>query len=126
MDELIGRLTQQAGVDAGTAQQAVRIIFSFLYQEGPSDKMVELAGKIPGAAAYIEPSEHGTASSLSGLGGLMGGGAMAVLGKLQALGLGMGEIQGITQETVAFAREKAGASLVNEVVAAIPGLSQFV
>ena len=39
----------------------------------------------------------------------MGGGAMEVLGKLQAIGLGMGEIQGVTKETVDFAREKAGA-----------------
>ena len=41
-----------------------------------------------------------------GLGGLMGGGAMAVLGKLQALGLGMGEIQSVTQETIDFARRE--------------------
>jgi hypothetical protein len=51
---------------------------------------------------------------------------MAVLGKLQGLGLGMGEIQGVTQETVNFARERGGADLVNDIVASIPGLSQFV
>jgi hypothetical protein len=56
----------------------------------------------------------------------MGGAAMEVLGKLQALGLGMGEIQGVTQETVSFARQKGGSDLVDDIVASIPGLSQFV
>ena len=47
-------------------------------------------------------------------------------GELQGLGLGMGEIQGVTQETISFAKEKSGEELVNEIVSAIPGLSQFV
>jgi hypothetical protein len=38
----------------------------------------------------------------------------------------MGQIQGVTQETVDFAREKAGEEIINEIVASIPGLSQFV
>ena len=59
-------------------------------------------------------------------GGMMGGGAMAVLGELQGLGLDMGEIQGVTQETISFAKEKGGEDLVNDIVSAIPGLGQFV
>jgi hypothetical protein len=54
----------------------------------------------------------------------MGGGAM-VLSRLQAIGLGMGDIRA-SKETVDFAREKAGADLVNDVVGSIPGLGQFV
>jgi hypothetical protein len=56
----------------------------------------------------------------------MGSGAMAVLGELQGLGLGMGQIQGVTKETVDFARERAGDDVVNDIVASIPGLGQFV
>jgi hypothetical protein len=126
MEELIGRLTRDVGVDAGKARDAVRIIFTFLYREGPRERMAEFAGKFPDAADYIDTADADDSSTLGGLGGLMGGGAMAVLGKLQGLGLGMGDIQGITQETVAFAREKAGADLVNDIVASIPGLGQFV
>ena len=126
MEELIGRITGKVGIDEETARSAVRIILSFLYREGDSDKVTELAGKIPGAADYIDPTDDDGASTLGGFGGLMGGGAMAVLGELQALGLGMGQIQSVTQETVDFARERAGADLVNDVVASIPGLSQFV
>jgi hypothetical protein len=126
MEELIQRIVAGAGLDEATARQAVGAILTFLYMEGDRDKVVELAGRIPGAADFIETSEADSAATLGGLGGLMGGGAMAVLGKLQALGLGMGQIQSVTQETVNFAREKGGRELVDDVVASIPGLGQFV
>jgi hypothetical protein len=126
MEELITRIVSNVGVDEATAHQAVRIILSFLYQQGDREKVTTLAGKIAGAAEYIEASEDDSSATLGGLGGLMGGGAMEVLGKLQALGLGMGQIQGVTKETVEFAREKAGADIVNDIVGSIPGLGQFV
>jgi hypothetical protein len=126
MDELIGRITNNHSIDDSTARQAVRTILSFLYEEGDREKVVQLAARIPGAEAYIEAGDPDAAETLGGFGGLMGSGAMAVLGKLQALGLGMGQIQAVTQETVDYARERAGDDLVNEVVGSIPGLSQFV
>ena len=126
MDDLISRITADVGVDESTARDAVRIILSFLYQQGDREKVVALGERIPGAADYIDTSDADSSATLGGLGGLMGGGAMEVLGKLQGLGLGMGQIQGITQETVGYARERGGADLVNEIVASIPGLSQFV
>jgi hypothetical protein len=126
MEELIARITGNVGVDESTARKAVAIILSFLYQEGDREKVVALAERIPGAAEFIDTSDDDSAATLGGLGGLMGGGAMAVLGQLQSLGLGMGEIQGITRETVNFAREKGGSELANDIVASIPGLSQFV
>jgi hypothetical protein len=126
MEELITRIVANVGIDDATAHQAVRIILSFLYQQGDREKVTALADKIPGAAEYIEASEDGSAATLGGLGGLMGGGAMEVLGKLQAIGLGMGQIQGVTKETVDFARDKAGADIVNDIVSSIPGLGQFV
>ena len=126
MEELIAQITGNVGVDEGTARKAVAIILSFLYQEGDREKVVALAERIPGAGEFIDTSDDDSAATLGGLGGLMGGGAMAVLGQLQSLGLGMGEIQGITQATVNFARERGGSDLVNDIVASIPGLSQFV
>ena len=94
--------------------------------KGDREKVVALAKNIPGADAFIGEGDPNAAETLGGFGGLMGGGAMAVLGKLQALGLGMGEIQGVTKETVAFAREKGGAETIDAIVASIPGLGQFV
>ena len=126
MEDLISRITANVGIDEGTARSAVRIILSFLYQQGDREKVVALAERIPGAEAYIDASDADSSATLGGLGGLMGGGAMAVLGELQALGLGMGQIQGVTQETVNFARERGGADLVNDIVGSIPGLGQFV
>jgi hypothetical protein len=126
MEELIGRITANVGLDDATARTAVGIILSFLYQAGDREKVVTLAERIPGAETYIETSDDDSSATLGGLGGLMGGAAMEVLGKLQAIGLGMAEIQGVTQETVSFAREKGGSDLVDDIVASIPGLSQFV
>lgn len=126
MEELIQRITANVGIDDGTARKAVGVILSFLYQEGDREKMVALVGRIPGAADLIDPTDEDGSATLGGLGDLMGGGAMAVLGRLQALGLGMGQIQGVTQETVSFAREKAGSEIVDDIVASIPGLAQFV
>jgi hypothetical protein len=126
MDELITRIVNNVGLDAATAHDAVRIILSFLYQQGDQEKVKALASKIPGAAEFIEATEDDSATLLGGLGGLMGGGAMAVLGKLQGIGLGMGQIQAVTRETVGFAREKAGDDVVSDIVGSIPGLSQFV
>lgn len=126
MEELITRITANAGLDESKAREAVRIILTFLYREGDRDKIVSLASAIPGSELYVDAVDDDSAGTLGGLGGLMGGGAMAVLGQLQNLGLGMGQIQSVAQETVAFAREKAGPDLVNDVVSSIPGLSQFV
>ena len=126
MEDLIARIVANVGIDDSTAHKAVRIILSFLYQQGDREKVALLAEAIPGAAEYIVDSEPDSAATLGGLGGLMGGGAMEVLSKLQAIGLGMGDIQGVTKETVDFAREKAGADIVNDVVGSIPGLGQFV
>ena len=60
----------------------------------------------------------------NGKAGMMG--AMGAFSALSGVGLGMGEIQGVTKEVVSYGREKAGEDTVNEVVSSIPGLSQFV
>ncbi|MGH6923484.1 MAG: DUF2267 domain-containing protein [Propylenella sp.] len=122
MDELIGRIVGKTEIDDATARKAVSIILSFLYREGDREKVAALVKSIPGAENFINADDTDSASTL---GGLMGGGAMAALGELQALGLGMGQIQGVTKQTVKFARERAGEEIVNDIVASIPGLGQF-
>jgi hypothetical protein len=124
MEELIARIVSNVGIDDDTARKAVSVILSFLYQQGDRDKVAALIEAIPGAQDFVTAEEAD--SGLGGLGSLMGSGAMAVLGELQGLGLGMGQIQGVTKETVDFARERAGDDIVNDIVASIPGLGQFV
>ena len=62
----------------------------------------------------------------SGGGGFAMGGIMGAGTKMMAAGLSMGQVQAVTRETIAFAREKAGEDAIGEIVGAIPGLSQFV
>jgi len=47
MDQLIGRLVSDTGVDKGAAETAVGIILDFLAKEGPPDKMQLLLAKLP-------------------------------------------------------------------------------
>ncbi len=125
MNELIAQIAASAGIDEATAQKAIGIILSFLKQEGDQEKAGALIDALPGAKELIGSSDAGSSLS-SGLGGLMGGGVMAVAGELQGIGLGMGDIQTVTKDIVGFARKHAGDELVDDVIASIPGLGQFV
>jgi hypothetical protein len=119
MDELIGRLVANVGVDRTAAEKAVGIVLHFLRKEGPPDKVQALLDRLPGADALMQaqPDEGGG----FGMGGIMGAGS-----KMRAAGLSMGQVQGVTREIIAYAREKAGEDEIGEIVGAIPGLSQFV
>jgi hypothetical protein len=117
MEELIARLVANVGVDRGAAEKAVGIIFEFLHKEGPADKVTALLDRIPGAQALMQAQQ----GAGGGMGGIMGAGT-----KMMAAGLSMGQVQGVTRETIAYAREKIGEDAIGEIVGAIPGLSQFV
>jgi hypothetical protein len=118
MDELIGRLVAETGIDRTTTETAIGIILNFLAKEGPADKMQQLLAKIPGADALMQKTAD---AGGGGMGGVMGAGM-----SMMAAGLSMGQVQDVTKQFIAFAREKAGEDAVGEIVAAIPGLSQFV
>jgi hypothetical protein len=117
MDELIGLLVNNLGIDRATAETAVGIVLNFLTKEGPPDKMKLLLAKLPGADALMQKTE----GQSGGMGGVMGAG-MAMM----SAGLSMGQVQGLTSQFIAFAREKVGEDAVGEIVGAVPGLSQFV
>jgi hypothetical protein len=121
MDELIGRLVADIGIDRAAAERAVGIILDFLVKEGPADKVQPLLAKLPGAEALIQRA----ASEGGGLGGMMGG-VMGAGMKMMSAGLSMGQVQSVTRAVIAYTREKAGEDAVGEIVAAIPGLAQFV
>ena len=122
MDELIARLVANVGVDRAAAEKAVGIILDFLLKEGPPDKVPALIDKLPGAQALIQAQQASDAGGgMFSMGGIMGAGT-----KMMAAGLSMGQVQGVTKEVIAYAREKAGEDAIGEIVGAIPGLSQFV
>ena len=63
MDELIGRLVADAGVDRNAAETAVGIILDFLAKEGPADKMQPLLAKLPGAEALMQKAASDAAAA---------------------------------------------------------------
>jgi hypothetical protein len=122
MDDLIGRLVANAGVDRTAAEKAVGIILQFLLKEGPAEKVRALLQRVPGADVTLpEPS-----SRLRSPGTLGAIGLMHVGGQLTAAGLSMGQIEAVIRETLRFARETAGDDAVGDIVGAIPGLGQLV
>jgi hypothetical protein len=129
MDELIGRLVGDLGVDRAAAEKAIAIIFDFLVKEGPADKARPLLAQLPGAEQLMaQAAGKDSGGSFGGLAGMMGagGGIMGAGMRMMAAGLSMPQVQGVAREVLAFAREKAGDEAVGEAVGAIPGLSQFV
>ncbi len=119
MDELIARLVANVGVEREAAEKAVGIILDFLRNEGPPDKVQALLDSMPGAEHLIQAQE--ASGGGMAMGGIMGAGT-----KLMAAGLSMDQVQAVTRETIAYAREKAGDEAIGEIVGAIPGLSQFI
>jgi hypothetical protein len=122
MDELIARLVADVGIDRATAEKAVGIIFQFLLKEGPADKVQPLLAKLPGAEAMMQHAASESGGNGAGaMGGVMGAGM-----RMMSAGLSIGQVQSVTRAVIAYTREKAGEDAVGEIVAAIPGLSQFV
>ncbi|MGX5721824.1 hypothetical protein [Shinella zoogloeoides] len=130
MNDLVSRVADAVGIDAALAEKAIGMMLGFLQREaadGPVAKMIEA---IPGASDLVA-QYNGEGEGKGLLGGLMsalgaGGGVMGLGQQLMSQGLGMGEITGLAKETIAVAREHAGSDVVDEVVASVPGLSQFV
>lgn len=122
MDELTERLVAKVGIDRATAVLAIGAILGFLRSEGPADKVQAIIDQLPGSEAAIASAD----AAGGGIASLIGGGVMALGAKLMGAGLGMGEIQGVVREVIAFAREKIGPEAVAEIVEAIPGASQFI
>ena len=124
MDELIARLVADIGIDRATAEKAVGIILDFLVKEGPADKVQPLLPKLPGAEALMQRT-----AGESDAGGMMAGAMGGVMGagmRMMSAGLSMGQVQSVTRAVIAYTRDKAGEDAVGEIVAAIPGLAQFV
>ena len=119
MDELIGRLVAKVGVSREAAEKSVGIILDFLQREGPPEKVQALMKQLPGSEALMQ-------GAAGGVGGMLMGGLMGTGTRMMAAGLSMGQVQGVTRETIAYAREKAGEDTVGEIVGAIPGLGQFI
>jgi len=102
MDDLIGRLVANPGVDCTAAERAVGIFPQFLRKEGPRDTVRALIQYMQGDDAAMSPSSRSLRSP----------------GTFEARLLGA--------RSVSFARDNAGEDAVGRLVGAIPGLGQSV
>ncbi len=122
MNEVVSKIADAVGIDADLAEKAVGMMLSFLQSEGDESAVSAMIAAIPGAEELIAQNTGGGGL----LGSLMGGGIMGLGQKLMGEGLGMGEITSLAKETISIAREYAGDDVVDQVVASVPGLGQFV
>jgi len=114
MEELVEQIASKTGVDPAVARRAAAIILKFLLQEGQDTEVRALIETIPGADEAVSAAPE------------IGGGVMGVFNSLTSAGLGMGEIQEVTREFVAYANAKVGEDTVRGIIGSIPGLNQFV
>lgn len=122
MNELVSQVAERVGIAPDTAEKAVGMMLAFLEKEGGGDAVSQMLGAIPGGADLAANASGGGGL----LSGLMGGGIMGLGQQLMGLGLGMGDITALAKETIGLARQYAGDAVVDEVVASVPGLGQFV
>ena len=126
MEELLGRVTAATGLDASTAQTAIGHVLAFLQKEGPQEQIDQLIAAMPGAREAIAEAGAAGGGMLGGLVSSMGGGIMVLGQKLMSEGLSMDQIKTLASELLAYGRETAGEDVMGQIVASIPGLSQFV
>jgi predicted lipid-binding transport protein (Tim44 family) len=127
MDELIARVSAALGVEAELAKTAIGHVLAFLQKELPEGPVADFFDKVAGAREAAEAASAGGEEGGMGglLGGLMGGGLMGLAGKLNGLGLDMGQIHKLGHEIFGYAETIVGKEKVQQIANAIPGLSQF-
>jgi hypothetical protein len=129
MQNLIKNISSAAGIDAGKAEKAVGILLNLVATQGDRTKVDALFAKIPGAKDLVVA--HGGDGAGGGgfmsllAGGLMGG-PLAMITKLQAIGLTTDQIKQVGTLTLEHAKKKAGVKAVREAAANIPGLNTYI
>lgn len=124
MNDIIRQISEATGIQPNVAEKALGMMLGFLEKEGEDGPVQKMLAAIPGAQDLI--SQYGGDGSGGFLSGLAGGGIMGLGQQLMGLGMGMGEITALAKQTISLAKQYAGEELVDQVVASIPGLSQFV
>jgi hypothetical protein len=130
MNEAVSQIADKVGISPELAEKSLGMMLGFLQREAEDGPVARMIEAIPGASELVAQF-NGEGSGGGGLlGGLMsaigGGGIMGLGQQLMSQGLGMGEISALAKETISVARQYAGDEVVDQVVASVPGLGQFV
>jgi predicted lipid-binding transport protein (Tim44 family) len=129
MQDLIEKIAATTNITTAKAEAAVGILLNLVATQGNKTKVETLFEKMPGAAELA--AKHG--GDGAGGGGLMGilagglmGGPLAMITKLQSIGLNMEQVKQIGTLTLAHAKKKAGIKAVRDAAANIPGLNTYI
>ena len=117
MHELFAKIAAETGIDEAAAKKAVGHILAFVKAEGDDPAVGKMIAETPGAEDAMATAGEGGSGGL--MGGMLGGGIMG-------LGLGMGEIQTVARELVAFAKTQTDPETVDKALSSVPGLSQYI
>jgi hypothetical protein len=112
MDDFIGCLVADAGVDRAASEQAAGVV-QFLIEQAPT---ASTRGRIHHAFGVSAATPAAVSSTCSSSPRSFGRHVMPAV-------LGMGRMQGIGPVTTGFTRETAGDHAVGRMVGAIPGRS---
>ncbi len=133
MNELVTQIADKVGIEPALAEKALGMMLGFLQREADDGPVARMIEAIPGGADLVARFNGEAVGSGGGglLGSLMGalgggGGIMGLGQQLMSEGLGMSEIGALAKETIAVAKQYAGDEVVDQVVASVPGLSQFI
>ena len=130
MSEVVTQIADRVGIAPDLAEKALGMMLGFLQREADDCPVAQMIEAIPGGADLVAKFNGEGTGGGGLLGGLMsslgGGGIMGLGQQLMSQGLGMGEITSLAKETIAVAKQYAGEEVVDQVVASVPGLSQFV
>jgi hypothetical protein len=129
MQKLIDDIMLKTSGDALKAEKAVGILLNLVATQGDKTKVDALLAKMPGAAELVK-AHGGDGAGGTGFMGILAGGLMggplAMITKLQAIGLNTEQIKDIAALTVDYAKAKAGVTAVRDVAANIPGLNSYI
>ena len=118
MDELIERIERKAGVAPDTARKSIAAILTYLDRNAPKVRMAELYVAMPEARGLVTKRRGSIFSAFSG--GLMG-----IYSQLTSAGFTVEQMQMAGEEVVAYAREKAGDAVVDDLIESTPGVRQL-
>ncbi|MFD2236393.1 DUF2267 domain-containing protein [Aureimonas populi] len=116
MQDLYARIAGAADTSEDVARQSVAHILAFMQAESDDPAVGRMVAETPGASEALAATD-----GADGSGGIMGLGA-----RLMALGLDMGQIRAVAEELVSFSKAQLGEETVDDAIASVPALAQFV
>jgi hypothetical protein len=129
MQDLTADIMKKTGLDQGKSEKAVGILLNLVATQGHKAKVDALFATMPGAKELV--ATHG--GDGAGGGGVMGmlaggmmGGPLAMITKLQSVGLSVDQIKQVGTLTLDYAKQKAGVKAVRDAAANIPGLNTYI